>query len=201
MPAHVKVVGLTGGIGSGKSTVAGMFRALGATLIDADRLARAAVEAGEPAFEAIVARFGPGIVGPDGRLDRRALGRRVFQDEAERRALNAIVHPEVRRRTLEALAAAREAGVKLVIHDVPLLFENGLDRTVDATVVVHVSPETQRARIRARDPLDDDEIEARIAAQIPLDEKADRADHVIDNEGPLEATRRQVEALYARWTS
>lgn len=194
----MRVVGLTGGIGSGKSVVSRMFRELGATVIDADQLAREVVEPGQPAFAAIRERFGEQILLPDGGLDRKKLGAVVFEDEAARRDLNAIVHPEVAALAARRMQEAAEAGAELVLYDVPLLYENGLDRMLPTVIVVRVSPQVQRARIRARDGLSDVEIEQRIAAQMPLTEKVARADHVIDNDGTLEATRRQVEALYPK---
>ena len=178
-----------------------MLAELGAAIIDADVLAREVVEPGQPAFQRIVARFGKDVVDPaTGGLDRRKLGAVVFGDEGARRDLNAIVHPEV-----AALAAARmqEAdarGARLIVYDVPLLYENGLDRMLPQVVVVKASPAVQRARIAARDQLSDAEIVQRIAAQMPLDEKIARADFVIDNDGDLEETRRQVESLFRALT-
>jgi dephospho-CoA kinase len=196
-----RFVGLTGGIGSGKSTVAGRLAALGATIIDADRLARDAVAPGSPALDAIRARFGDAVFGPGGALDRAALGAIVFGDAEARAALNAIVHPEVARRALEAKAAAEAAGAGVVVYDLPLLYENGLAPMFDAVVVVAVPPEVQRARVLARDGASPEAIEARIAAQWPLAEKVARADVVIDNGGTRADTERQVDALWARWTA
>jgi dephospho-CoA kinase len=194
----VRVVGLTGGIGSGKSTVAAILRELGAVVIDADVLAREAVAPGSPGLAAVVARFGPEVLTPDGALDRRALGRHVFKDDAARADLNAIVHPRVGALFAARVAAARAAGAPLVVYDVPLLFESGLQAGFEAVIVAYVDPETQRARVAARDHLPPDEIEDRIRAQRPLAEKAAAAQHVIDNTGTLEATRAQVQALFAR---
>ncbi len=194
------VIGLTGGIGSGKSSVAAMLRELGATVIDADLLAREAVAPGSPALQAIVARFGPEALTPSGELDRRALGRRVFADEEARRALNAIVHPEVAALAAQQMSDALASGAPLVVYDVPLLYENGLEQSLPEVVVVWARPETQRSRIARRDQLSPEEIEARLAAQLPLADKAARADRVIDNDGDLEATRAQVRALYGALT-
>ncbi len=196
-----RVVGLTGGIGCGKSAVARMMEALGARVIDADVLAREAVAPGSPGLARVVARFGPEVLGADGALDRPRLGALVFADREARRDLEAIVHPEVQRLALERMAAAMADGAALVVYDVPLLYENGLERSIPEVIVVSAPPELQRARIAARDGLPPEQIEARIAAQLPLEEKLRRADHVIDNGGSLEATRRQVEALYARLTA
>lgn len=192
----MRVLGLTGGIGSGKSTVAAMFAELGARVVDADRLAREAVAPGTRGLDAIVARFGASVLDAEGGLDRTGLGRRVFADREARKDLEAIVHPEVARLAGERIQAAEKDGVALVVYDVPLLYESGLEGGFDTVVVVWASLDRRRARIRARDKLSDEEIERRIAAQLPLDEKRDRADHVVDNEGALEETRRQVEAIY-----
>jgi dephospho-CoA kinase len=195
----VRIVGLTGGIGSGKSTVARLLADRGAVIIDADRLAREAVKPGSPGLAAVVAQFGPAILDATGALDRPKLGALVFADETARRALNAIVHPIVAQLSAEAFEAARASGAKVAIYDVPLLFENGLERTLPETVVVSVSPATQRARIAARDALPAEQIEQRIAAQLPLADKAAKATWVIDNDGSKTATEAQVEALWKKW--
>ena len=190
----MRLVGLTGGIGSGKSTVSEMFRALGATIIDADQVAREVVRPGEPALEEIARRF-QGTLDASGQLDRAALAARIFSDPAERAALNAILHPriqaEVQRRT-EALAAA---GVEQVLYDAALLVENGLHHAM-AVIVVWVPPELQRTRLTARDGLSQAEAEMRIAAQAPLDAKRELATWVVDNAGTKEQTRQQVVAIW-----
>lgn len=196
MRGVTRIVGLTGGIGSGKSTVARFFEARGAAIIDADRLAREAVLPGTPGFAAILERFGPGVLGPGGDLDRAALGRIVFGDEEARRALNAIVHPEVARLAAERMATLSAAGQALIVYDVPLLFENGLERFLPETIVVSVPEEVQRTRVHARDGLRPEEIEARLRAQLPLAQKAARATYVIDNSGSLEQTEASVDALW-----
>lgn len=195
-----RVVGLTGGIGCGKSLVASMFRALGAAVIDADLLAREAVAVGSPGLEAITARFGAGVLLPDGNLDRKKVAALVFTDAEALKALNAIVHPEVARLSAERIAGALASGAPLVVYDVPLLYENGLERRFPEVIVVHAPPEQQRARVAARDGLAPAEIEARIAAQLPLEEKMKRADHLIDNGGTIEETRARVEALWRELT-
>lgn len=191
-------IGLTGGIASGKSTVSRMLRELGAPVIDADAIVHALQEPGGPAYGPIVAAFGPSVVGPDGRLDRRALARQVFADPDCRRRLEAIVHPLVAAEMERELAAYARAGRPAVVLDVPLLFEAGLDRQVDQIWVVYVDPETQVRRLRERDGLTEAEARQRLAAQWPLNEKAARAHVVIDNRGDLAATRAQVEAAWAR---
>lgn len=193
-----RVVGLTGGIGCGKSTVAKLLAELGAEIIDADALARAAVAPGSAGLAKIVDRFGEGLLDGDGALDRAAMGRLVFGDADARRDLEAIIHPEVRALSMRRIAEHIEAGAKLIVYEVPLLYETGLDAGLPEVVVVTVPGDVQRARIAERDGLDAAAIEARIAAQMPLLEKVARADHVIDNGGSFAATRDQVEALWAR---
>lgn len=192
-------VGLTGGIGSGKSTVAAILRELGACVIDSDEGARAVVEPGTEGFEQVVAEFGPGIVA-GGRLDRKALAAQVFGDPRALRQLNAIVHPLVRRWSAEQLAAAAERGEAVVVSDIPLLFENGLDRAFETVVLVHVPPETQVRRLVDGRGFSERDARARIAAQMPIDEKVPRATVVIDNSGSREHTREQVQRLWERLT-
>jgi dephospho-CoA kinase len=191
----MRVLGLTGGIGSGKSMVAQMFAQLGAVVIDADRLARAVVEPGEPALQEITATFGSDVLLPDGHLDRSKLAGVIFADPAERAKLDAITHPRIRAR-MDAEIKARRLGPGVLIVDVPLLYENDRTHTVERVIVVWVDPQTQLQRIRQRDGLSADAARQRIAAQMPLDAKRARADHVIDNSGGREDTRRQVEAIY-----
>ncbi|MFO7172265.1 MAG: dephospho-CoA kinase [Bacillota bacterium] len=191
-------IGLTGGIASGKSTVSRMLRDLGAPVIDADAIVHALQEPGGPAYGPIVEAFGPSVVGPDGRLDRRALARRVFADPDCRRRLEAIVHPLVAAEMERQLLAYARAGRPAAVLDIPLLFEAGLDRQVDQIWVVYVDPETQLRRLQERDGLTEAEARQRLAAQWPLDEKVARAHVVIDNRGDLAATRAQVEAAWAR---
>jgi dephospho-CoA kinase len=190
------ILGITGGIASGKSTVAAIFAELGAALVSADQLAREAVEPGTPALQALVAAFSREILGPDGRLDRERLGHLVFADPAARERLNAITHPAIARLAESRLQELRALGVPLVIYEAPLLFEAGAAHRVDRVLTVVVSAAAQQARLAARDRLPATEQQARIAAQWPQAEKVARADFVIDNSGSLAATRRQVEALH-----
>lgn len=194
-------VGLTGGIASGKSTVAAMLAELGALVIDADRLAAEVTAPGGPAFEPVVARFGDGILAADGRIDRQALGRIVFSDEQARRDLEAIVHPAVRDAAAR-IAAAHVANdptgaPQVVIFDAALLVETGAYRDHDRLIVTSCSRETQIARLLERDGMARAEAEARIAAQAPLARKLALADFVVDTEGSLEATRARVTAIFA----
>jgi dephospho-CoA kinase len=195
----MKVVTLTGGIASGKSTVVRMLRELGAQVVDADVLAREVVSPGEPALAEIVAAFGEEVLLPSGELDRKKLGALVFSDPERRERLNAIVHPRVRERIrhrLEEIRAENQEAV--VVLDVPLLFDVPLpDLEALPAVVVYASPETQLQRLRERDGLAQDEAERRLRAQRPLREKLGRARWVVDNDGDLDRTREQVERLWA----
>ncbi|NNC15387.1 dephospho-CoA kinase [Corallococcus exiguus] len=189
------VFGLTGGIASGKSTVSRMLRELGARVLDADVLAREVVEPGTPGLRRIDERF-PGVVGPDGRLDRVKLGAHIFANAEERAALNAIVHPEVRALFLQKLQALEAEGVTHAVYDVPLLIETGLHQAMEGVAVVWVPREVQKARLMTRDGLLADQAEARLQAQMALDDKREHATWVIDNSGAPEATRPQVEAVW-----
>ena len=177
----MRLVGLTGGIATGKSTFASALRALGVPVLDADQLARAVVAPGAPALAEVAAAFGPGVLDPDGALDRKAMAALVFADPAARRRLEAITHPAIRRAMEAALAGLEAAGHDLAFYDVPLLYEVGLEGSVALVVVVHAPPEVQLARLAARDGLARGEAEARLAAQLPVDEKAARADVVVEN--------------------
>ena len=192
----MRVFGLTGGIATGKSTVSQMLRERGLPVIDADVVSREVVEPGTPALAEIAARF-PGVVGPDGRLDRAKLGEIVFNDPAQRAALNAIVHPRVQAAVLEKTQALAETGAPRVIYDAALLIENGLDRGLDGVILVVAPPEVQRARLMARDHLTAAQADARIASQMPLELKRQRATWIIENGGTREATRAQVDQVYA----
>ena len=188
-------IGLTGGIASGKSTVTRMFGELGVPCVDADQIAREVVEPGTPGLRDVVEAFGAEVLSVDGSLDRKKLGALVFANPALRDRLNAIVHPVIRERSAERLQELSRPGVPYVLYDAALLVENGLHHAFDALVVVRSSPEVQRERLRKRDGLSDTEITQRLDAQMPEDEKAAAADHVVDNSGTLEATRAQVVAI------
>jgi dephospho-CoA kinase len=193
----VRVVGLTGGIASGKSTFAEALRARGVPVVDADALARAAVAPGAAALAEIARAFGPGVLLPDGGLDRRRMAALVFADPEARRRLEAITHPAVRRAMAEETARLAAAGHDLAFYDTPLLFEVGLDRTLDSVVVVWAPPEVQRARLAARDGLGPAEAEARLAAQLPIDDKAGRADFVVENVGAVAELGAKADRLLA----
>ena len=188
-------VGLTGGVASGKSTVSAMLVELGAVLIDADALARQVVARGTPGLAAVVAEFGTGLLTAEGDLDRPAMGALVFDDEAARRRLEAIVHPLVRESAAELEADAPEDAV--VVHDIPLLAETGQAAGFDAVVVVHAPAEVQLARMVTDRGWTREQAEARIAAQASAEERLAVATHVIDNAGSRDDLRLQVEELYA----
>jgi dephospho-CoA kinase len=193
--------GLTGGLASGKSTVAAMFRRLGALHLDADVIAHELLAPGGRAEAEVLARFGPGIVGADGAIDRGALGAIVFSDPAALADLNAIVHPKVRDEIARRLAreAASASPSEVALLDVPLLVEAGMDADLDAVIVVACPPEVQVARAVARG-MREDEARRRIAAQAPLAAKLAVADVVIDNGGTIEHTEAQVRAAWERLT-
>ncbi len=188
-------VGLTGGIGSGKSTVARMLALRGAVVIDADVLARDAVAFGTPGFTAVRERFGDDVLTADGDLDRGALAAIVFADDEARRDLEAIVHPQVRRGIAQVIAD--HAGTEdVVVVESPLLIETGSHHDMTVVVVVTAKPETQIARLVERG-MDGDDVRARMAAQLPLDDKAALADIVVDNEGSVAELEAQVDRVWA----
>jgi dephospho-CoA kinase len=208
-----RVVGLTGGIGTGKSTVARLLAALGAVVIDADRIVHELQAPGTPLVARLRDAFGPEIVRPDGALDRERLGRLVFADAAARKRLNELVHPAVGAEMVRRLAAARDAGAALVVLDIPLLLEGRAARAsepgraktasdlVSEVIVVYAREEQQLERQLARDGATRAHALERIRAQLPIEEKRKLADHVIDNSGPLADTERQVRELYAKLTA
>lgn len=189
-------VGLTGGIGAGKSEVSRLLVSYGAVLVDADRIAREVVEPGTPGLAAVVAEFGADVLGPDGALDRPKLGAIVFADPDRLAALNAIVHPLVRDRSAQLEAAAGPGDV--VVHDVPLLAENGLAPLFDLVVVVDASAGTRLERLTRLRGMAEDEARSRMAAQADRDQRLAVADLVIDNDGPLEALEPQVKRVWER---
>jgi dephospho-CoA kinase len=197
------VVGLTGGIGSGKSTVARMFASEGVPGVDADVIAREVVEPGTDGLEAVLDAFGRDLLAQDGRLDRTKLGGRVFADPSARKRLEAILHPRIAQASMARFAALAKEGHPYAIYEAALLVENGSYRMMSALVVVTASEATQIARVRARDGLDEDAARARIAAQLPIADKVRVADYVIENDGGLEETRARTlevhRALEARF--
>ncbi|MFB7713456.1 dephospho-CoA kinase [Streptomyces sp. NPDC056105] len=188
-------VGLTGGIGAGKSEVSRLLVEHGAVLIDADRIAREVVEPGTPGLAAVVEAFGSDVLAPDGSLDRPALGAIVFADADRLAVLNSIVHPLVGARSAELEAAA--TGDSVVVHDVPLLAENGLAPLYDLVVVVDTSPETQLDRLVRLRGMSEEDARARMAAQATRDKRLEIADIVIDNDVPLDELHRRVDSVWA----
>jgi len=197
-PRRFLLVGLTGGIATGKSTVSEMLRQLGCEIIDADRLARDVVEPEQPAWKQIVAEFGGGVVTAEGALDRKKLGAIVFADPERRKRLEAITHPAIRARfqaRLDELAAQGFAGI--VVFDAPVMIESGNYKNMDRLVVVVTDDATQAARLQERDGTDEVEGRRKIASQMPLAEKAKLADYVINNSGAREATAAEVRRVFA----
>lgn len=190
------MVGLTGGIGSGKSAVSRLLAEHGAVVIDADLVAREVVEPGTEGLAEVVAEFGEQVLRPDGTLDRPKLGALVFADPEKLQALNGIVHPLIGQRTADLLAQARAAGARVLVHDVPLLVESHLAEAYDAVVVVAAEPETQLHRLTTLRGMSEQEARQRIAAQAPLADKLAVATHVIANDGPLEELAAQVDRLW-----
>lgn len=193
--AGVRRVGLTGGIATGKSHVRSWFEARGVPTIDADVLARDAVAPGSPALDRIASRFGADILDASGALDRRRLGALVFEHPAERRALEAIIHPEVQR-ALEVWFTALAPTHPFAIADIPLLYETGRAGEFDQVIVTACAPETEIRRVMERDGLSEAEARQRVAAQMPLDEKVKRADYVIRTDGSLADTDAQVKVVH-----
>lgn len=195
----MRVIGLTGGIGTGKTTAANMLARLGAVLIDADLIAREIVEPGAPAYREIVETFGPELLHADGTLDRAKLGALVFADDAKRRQLNAMTHPRVRQLMLERLAELQglPCPPPAALLVIPLLYENGLEHLVEEVWVVASSLERARERLIVRDGFSPAEADRRIAAQLPIDQKVARAGRVIRNDGDLAALQSEVERVWS----
>jgi dephospho-CoA kinase len=191
----VLLVGLTGGIGSGKSTVARLLEKRGAVVFDADLLAREAVEPGTPGHAAVIERFGADVLAPGGELDREALASIVFADPSARRDLEAIVHPEVRRLFAEGSEAYRDTD-SVVVFSAPLLVETGMHTAFEILVVVSATVATQIERLMRQRGMSEPSIRARIDAQAPLEDKAAAADFLVDNEGSLDELESQVEQLW-----
>jgi len=189
-------VGLTGGIGTGKSYVARRLLAAGVPLVDADQLARDAVAPGTPALAAIARRFGTGVIGPDGALARGALAATVFADAAARLDLEAIVHPAVRA-GIEAFFAGQPPSTPFAVADIPLLFETGRRQDFDAVIVAACPPEMQVVRVMARDGVTEAAVRQRMAAQLPIEDKVRQADYVIDTSGSYADTDAAVDRVRA----
>jgi dephospho-CoA kinase len=189
-----RFIGLTGGIATGNSTVTAMLRELGAQVLDADEISREVVAKGTSGLAEIAQRF-PGVVVNE-ELDRKALADRIFGNEAERKALNAITHPRIQQRVLERTAALHERGVDVVVYDAALLIENRLHEVMNGVILVVTTPEVELARLMKRDGLSEADARARIASQMPLDEKRKVSTWIIDNSGTIEETRAQVKKVW-----
>ena len=191
-------IALTGNIAAGKSTVVELFRRWGATIIDADQLAREAQQPGTAVLAAIGQRFGSDVLGADGSLDRAALRSKVMGDDAALAALNAIVHPAVQRRREELIAAARARGDRIVINDIPLLFEAADPAAFDAVILVDAPVAVRRTRLRALRGLGNEEADRMIAAQMPAERKRSRSQYVIDNDGNKEELEAKARAVWSK---
>ena len=196
------IIGLTGGIASGKSTVAKMMADLGAKIIDADQVARQVVEPGEPTLHKIVDRFGEEILHADGTLDRKKLGNIVFRDQTARMDLNQIIHPAIRTQMKKQLDDALQSGEKCIVMDIPLLFESERSKReypLDKILVVYVPEPIQIKRLMDRDGIDETLARQKINSQIPMEEKKDMGDAYIDNSGTLESTKKQLLSILKQW--
>lgn len=193
------IIGLTGGIASGKSTVAAMLESYGLPIIDADVIAREVVEPGEKAYKEIVQAFGEEILLSDGHLDRKKLGSIIFRDEEKRRQLNTIVHPAVRAEMKKQAEDLQQAGYPTIVMDIPLLIESNLLHMVDKVLLVYVSPETQQIRLMRRDQSKIEEASHRINAQMPIDDKKAYATEIVINEGSIEETEKQLKKVLEKW--
>lgn len=193
------VIGLTGSIATGKSTVSQMFKDFEIPVVDADKIAREVVNPGEEAYERVVKVFGESILLPNQTLDRKALGSLIFKDEAKRKLLNSIIHPAIRERIFERKDAYIKAGEQCVVLDVPLLFEGDYSKVVDRTIVVAVDEAVQLERLMKRNELTEEEARERINSQLSIKEKAKLADAVIDNNGTIAQSREQLKNLLSLW--
>lgn len=193
------IIGLTGSIATGKSTITQMFIDLGIKVIDADKIAREVVEKGKPAYEQIVVTFGTDILHEDQTIDRKALGDIVFNDAEKRKTLNNIIHPEIRKEMLRQRDTYVEAEEKCVVLDIPLLFESKLTHFVDKIIVVSTDESVQLTRLMERDQSTKESAEQRIQSQIPIAEKIKKADAVIDNNGTVEESYQQLENILKEW--
>jgi dephospho-CoA kinase len=194
----VRIIGLTGGIASGKSTVARILERLGGVVIDADQLAREVVAPGEPAYNAVVAEFGEGVLNPDRTINRKALGRIVFADPSARGSLERITHPSIAALAERKLAALRRAGTPVVIYMAPLLIEAGVTSRVDEVWVVYTDMGTQVNRLMLRDGIGEIEARQRLHAQMSMEEKCAYGKVLIDNGGTPDETERQVREIWKR---
>lgn len=195
------IIGLTGSIATGKSTVSRMLKEKGYKIVDADEISRQVVEPGSTVLEEIASVFGSDLILPTGELDRDKLGALIFNDPLEREKLNKIIHPAIRQEMVRQKEFWLEKGSQTVIMDIPLLFESKLQSYVEKIIVVSVAPSIQRERLMARNNLSLEEADARITSQLPVSEKEKGADAVINNDGTLEETERQLDAILSKWNA
>ncbi|TDL77449.1 dephospho-CoA kinase [Rhodococcus qingshengii] len=193
------VIGLTGGIASGKSTVSNMLKEMDITVIDADVEARLAVEKGETAYQKIIAEFGDDILLDTEEIDRVKLGSIIFHNAEKRQLLNGIVHPEVRKRMNNQVEAARARGEQVIVLDIPLLFESKLTHMVEKTILVYVDRDIQLKRLMERNDLSLEDAQARVKSQMPLSDKVALADAVINNNGSITETKKQLIEILKGW--
>ena len=193
------VIGLTGGIASGKSTVSNMIKNMGITVVDADQISRDVVEVGKPAYNQIVQVFGVEILQQDHTLNREKLGALIFSDQTKREQLNKIVHPAVRKEMLDQVEKEKKQRSNAVVLDIPLLFESKLTYMVDKTLLVYVDEQTQLERLMKRNSYTQEEAILRIQSQLPLKDKRVLADEIIDNNGSVEHTEAQLKAVLKKW--
>ena len=196
----MKIIGLTGGIASGKSTVSAYLQEKGASIIDADAIAHELLAPGKPLYEAYRQHFGDKILLSDGQLDRRVIGKLVFSDPAEREWIDATAHPLIQHEICQRVRQYQAEKKSLIVLDVPLLFESGWDKMAEKVCLVYAEEKIQQERLMKRNGYGREEAAARIAAQMPLEEKKKRADCLIDNSGSLPSTLRQVNRLWKEWT-
>jgi dephospho-CoA kinase len=193
----MQVIGLTGGIGCGKSTVSALLAERDVAVIDADRIARDVVDPGTDGLAEVVRAFGPSVLDSDGMLDRKRLGTIVFSDEAKRRELNALLHPRIAAESARRIFSLGEQGAAWCVYEAALLVENGTHRSLPALIVVTARPDVQLARVMARDGATQAEALSRIGAQLPLADKVAVAQYVVDNSGTMEQLRNRTADLYA----
>ncbi|MGM8213806.1 dephospho-CoA kinase [Virgibacillus sp. W0430] len=193
------VIGLTGSIATGKSTVSAMISKLSIPVIDADQIARDVVIPGKTAYRSIIETFGEHVLNRDETINRKKLGKLIFSNEEKRRQLNKIIHPEIRKEMLQQRDALIKAGEECVVLDIPLLFESKLMHFVDKIIVVYVDEKTQLDRLMKRDETDYEEAKSRIQAQIPVSKKAEMADAIIDNSQSQQSSYEQLVAILKKW--
>ena len=200
METKALILGVTGNIASGKSSVAKELARRGAAVLDADQLAREVVESGSSVLKKLVKQFGTEILQQDGNLDRDRLGQVVFADVKVRAMLNQIMHPEIAKKSVERLQKLQSnPDLPLIVYEAPLLFEVGAESRVDKVLVVKIDPEVQLKRLMTRDRLSEERAQQRVAAQMPQQQKLERADYIIDNSGSVAETLEQIDVLWPQW--